>query len=52
MTGNAPAPLDFGSLRFADLDVHALARELLDSDNVAQHGRGCLDLGCRAQRRP
>ena len=35
MTGNLPAPLDFGSLRFVDLDVHALARELLDSDSVA-----------------
>ena len=44
MTGNAPAPLDFGSLRFAGLDVHALARELLDSDNVAQHGRGSRTL--------
>ena len=36
--------LDFGSIEFTDLDVYALARELLDSDYVVQHGRSSRTL--------
>ena len=44
MTENVPTPLDFELLKFAELDVHALARELLDSDYVVRHGRSSRTL--------
>jgi len=44
MTGKIPTPLDFASLKVADLDVLALARELLDSDNAVQDGRSSRTL--------